>query len=124
MEFNKDLNAASASPLILAVLQEQPSYGYSIIKQVAELSEGQLEWAEGMLYPVLHRLEKLGQIESFWQASENGRKRKYYRIKEPGMEALQTHREQWKTMNSILEQSWKNIRFPEDGSDPCVPVLS
>ena len=124
MEFGKDLNAASASPLILAVLREQPSYGYAIIKQVSELSEGQLEWAEGMLYPVLHRLEKLGQIESFWQASENGRKRKYYRIKEPGVESLQTHREQWKTMNSILERSWKNIRLPGDGSDSYAPSLS
>ena len=124
MEFNKDLNAASASPLILAVLQDRPSYGYAIIKQVSELSEGKLQWAEGMLYPVLHRLEKLGQIESFWQASENGRKRKYYRIKQPGVESLQAHQEQWQAMHDILERSWKNIRLPGDGSDSYTPALS
>jgi PadR family transcriptional regulator, regulatory protein PadR len=117
MEFPKDLNAASASPLILAILQEKPSYGYAIIKRVAQLSDGQLQWAEGMLYPVLHRLEKSGQIEAFWKDSESGRKRKYYRIKEPGVEALQTHKEQWMAMHNILKESWKNIRSTDPSSD-------
>ncbi len=53
----KDLIAASATPMLLAILQKGPSYGYAIIQQVRELSGGELEWSEGMLYPVLHRLE-------------------------------------------------------------------
>src|SRR6185295_11946872 len=56
MDMSKDLVAASATPLVLAILAEGDSYGYAIIKRVAELSGGQLQWTDGMLYPVLHRL--------------------------------------------------------------------
>ena len=44
------------------------SYGYAILKQVNELSGGQLEWTDGLLYPLLHRLERLGHVESAWEA--------------------------------------------------------
>ena len=60
MDINKDLVAASATPLVLAILAERDSYGYAILKRVSELSGGRLEWSDGMLYPVLHRLERLG----------------------------------------------------------------
>ena len=63
MHIGKDLIAASATPLVLAILTEGESYGYAILKRVAELSDGQLRWTDGMLYPVLHRLERLGNIE-------------------------------------------------------------
>ena len=80
MELSKDLVAASATPLVLAILAEGDSYGYAIIKRVAELSGGQLQWTDGMLYPVLHRLERQGYVAAKWGESETGRKRKYYRI--------------------------------------------
>ena len=62
MEMSKDLVAASATPLVLAILAEGDSYGYAIIKRVTELSGGHLQWTDGMLYPVLHRLERQGQV--------------------------------------------------------------
>ena len=77
MHISKDLIAASAAPLILSILEENDNYRYSIIKKVKELSENKIQWTEGMLYPVLHRLEDQGAIESYWQQSETGRKRKY-----------------------------------------------
>ena len=58
MSLPKDLVAASATPLILSILQRGDSYGYSIIKEVQDLSGGEIEWADGMLDPILHRLEK------------------------------------------------------------------
>ena len=60
MNVGKDHVAASATPLILASLSESESYGYAIIKRVAELSGGELQWTDGMPYPVLHRLERSG----------------------------------------------------------------
>ena len=60
MHIDKDLVAASATPLVLAILAEGESYGYAILKRVRELSDGELEWTDGMLYPLLHRLERLG----------------------------------------------------------------
>ena len=64
MEFNKDLMAASSTPIVLAILAEGDSYGYAIIQRVRELSRGRMEWTDGMLYPVLHRLERLGHVEA------------------------------------------------------------
>ncbi|MGZ5424048.1 MAG: PadR family transcriptional regulator, partial [Candidatus Aminicenantales bacterium] len=49
MNIDKDLVAASATPLVLAILSDGESYGYAIIKRVAELSGGELQWTDGML---------------------------------------------------------------------------
>ena len=54
---SKELVAASAEPLILSLLSKGESYGYAIIQEVRKLSEDQIQWTDGMLYPVLHRLE-------------------------------------------------------------------
>ena len=62
MKINKDLVAASATPIILTLLQEGESYGYAIIQRVRDLSEGEVVWTDGMLYPILHRLEAQGLI--------------------------------------------------------------
>jgi PadR family transcriptional regulator PadR len=52
MELAKDLVAASAIPILLSILNEADSYGYSIIKRVKELSGNEMNWTEGMLYPI------------------------------------------------------------------------
>jgi len=70
MDLGKDLVAASATPLVLAILAEGERYGYAIIKRVTELSGGHLQWTDGMLYPVLHRLERHGYIAAKWGAAE------------------------------------------------------
>lgn len=107
MNVSKDLIAASATPIILAILKENDSYGYSIIKMVKELSDNELVWTEGMLYPVLHRLEEQELIESYWNSSGTGRKRKYYRIKEAGIKELELQKKQWEMVNSALSRTWK-----------------
>ena len=106
MGISKDLVAASATPLILSILREEPSYGYAIIKQVELLSEGSLQWADGMLYPVLHRLEAQGFIESFWQAAPTGRKRKYYRIRSEGEAELERAQADWLVVHATLKRTW------------------
>jgi len=106
MNVSKDLIAASATPLILAILKENDSYGYAIIKRVKEMSENQLIWTEGMLYPVLHRLEEQQLIESYWNKSEAGRQRKYYRIKDAGLSELELQRQQWEVVHSALAKTW------------------
>src|ERR687889_2884811 len=95
MEINKDLIAASSTPIVLAILTEEDSYGYAILKRVRELSGGRMEWTDGMLYPVLHRLERLGHVESRSEVAESGRRRKYYRITSRGLAQLAEERRQW-----------------------------
>lgn len=107
MNIPKDLIAASATPLLLAILKEGDSYGYAVIKKVKELSGGELVWTEGMLYPVLHRLEEQGLIESYWRDSAVGRRRKYYRIKPRGLEELARQKEQWQTVHTALTKIWR-----------------
>src|SRR2546428_6973972 len=80
MDMSKDLVAASATPLVLAILAEGDSYGYAIIKRVAELSGGHLQWTDGMLYPVLHRLRRPGLFPAEWAPSRNCPRPQYYRI--------------------------------------------
>lgn len=106
MEINKELVAASATPIVLAILAEGDSYGYAILKRVRELSNGRLEWTDGMLYPVLHRLERLGLIESRWETAENGRRRKYYRITPRGLQELMEERRQWQAVEETLRKLW------------------
>jgi DNA-binding PadR family transcriptional regulator len=107
MVLSKDLVAASATPLILSILSRGESYGYAIIKEVHRLSQGQMNWTDGMLYPVLHRLEKQQLIESENRRAENGRLRKYYRIKESGHTALAEYKQQWTAVHETLKQVWE-----------------
>ena len=104
-ELSKDLIAASATPMILSILSQGESYGYAIIQRVRELSDGELEWADGMLYPILHRLEKQKFIESYWGKAETGRKRKYYRMRKAGTAELGRLMDNWNVVYKILQKS-------------------
>jgi len=104
---NKELVAASTVPLVLSVLTEGENYGYALIQRVRELSGGKIEWTEGMLYPVLHWMEREDLIESEWRAAETGRRRKYYRLRQQGRKALQKEKQQWMTVHATLANLWK-----------------
>jgi PadR family transcriptional regulator PadR len=122
MDVSKDLVAASATPLVLALLAEGDSYGYAILKRVSKLSRGQLQWTDGMLYPVLHRLERLGFVAARWEASESGRRRKYYRITRQGRAQLATERRQWQVVNATLRGIWSEMSSPmRHGMAPLLP---
>ena len=106
MKINKDLMAASSTPLVLAILAEGDSYGYAILQRVRDLSGGRLEWTDGMLYPVLHRLARQGHIDSRWEVADTGRRRKYYRISSSGRKQLEDEREQWRAVDTTLRSVW------------------
>lgn len=110
MEINKDLVAASSTPLVLAILAEGDSYGYAILQRVRELSGGRMEWTDGMLYPVLHRLERQGHIAARWETAESGRRRKYYAITPGGRAHLDEERRQWQAVDATLRGVWEAMR--------------
>lgn len=107
MRIDKDLVAASATPLVLGILSEQDSYGYAIVKRVRELSGGELEWTDGMLYPLLHRLERQGQVRATWDQA-NGRRRKQYAITDKGLGVLADRRRQW----DLVDQALRGLAGP------------
>ena len=106
MKIAKDLVAASAVPLVLSILEEGESYGYAILQRVRSLSDGDIEWTDGMLYPVLHRLEAQGYVRSRWGESETGRQRKYYALQTGGRKALAEQKEQWQVVLATLNKLW------------------
>lgn len=117
MELSKDLVAASATPLILAVLHQKDSYGYEILKTIKEASSDEIVWTEGMLYPVLHRLEKNGLVESYWKTSQEGRQRKYYRLMPAGRTELENFAKQWELVHSVLTSAISAAKKGKDGAD-------
>ncbi|MGE3074743.1 MAG: PadR family transcriptional regulator [Dehalococcoidia bacterium] len=92
--------------LLLAIIAPGPLHGYAIIERLRERSAGAFELPEGTVYPVLHRLEREGQLASEW-AERNGRRTRLYRVTEPGREALAARRIEWQDfrrgVDSILE---------------------
>jgi len=93
---------------VLAILAESESYGYAILKRVRALSEGELEWTDGMLYPLLHRLLRLGYVTMEWRTPPEGRRRRYYAITDEGRAALETHHQQWVAVTRALNALWSS----------------
>ena len=106
MHIDKDLVAASATPLVLAILADGESYGYAILKRVRVLSEGEFQWTDGMLYPLLHRLRRLGYVTTEWRTPPEGRRRQYYMITDEGREALADQHRQWVAVTRALNDVW------------------
>ena len=112
MHIDKDLVAASATPLVLGILADGESYGYAILKRVNELSGGRMQWTDGMLYPLLHRLERLGYVQASWGTSDAGRRRKHYAITQTGRDALVERQQQWSVVADALKQVWQDVQLP------------
>lgn len=112
MYIDKDLVAASATPMVLGILADGESYGYAILKRVEELSGGRIQWTDGMLYPLLHRLERVGFVSASWGLSETGRRRKQYAITDAGREMLAQRRAQWDVVAKALNQVWRSTALP------------
>ena len=123
VEISKDLIAASSTPIVLAILAEEDSYGYAILQRVRELSGGRMEWTDGMLYPVLHRLERLGHIEARWEIAKSGRRRKYYGITSGGRAQLAEERRQWQAVDETLRGIWRALSLPARAGQPSTMLM-
>jgi PadR family transcriptional regulator PadR len=109
MAQSKELVAASAAPMILSILNQGESYGYAIIQKLRDVSDSHVEWTDGMLYPVLRRLESQGLIRSEWRVGDTGKNRRYYRIEKSGKEQLREHKRQWTLTNRVLTRLWAGV---------------
>lgn len=101
----KGLMAASTKPLILTILTRGKNYGYEIIQEVKSVSGGELLWSDGMLYPVLHKLESEKMISSEWVIKDD-RKRKYYKLTDKGRKELVKEKEAWISVHNTLMRFW------------------
>ncbi|MEX2141872.1 MAG: PadR family transcriptional regulator [Pirellulales bacterium] len=108
--------------MLLAVIDEGPSYGYEITQSVLNRSGGRFEVKEGSLYPALHRLERAKLLESYW-TEHDGRRRKYYRLTPSGRKALAARRTEWQSFSAGLH-SVLGLELQAVGATPCCPRVS
>lgn len=102
MNIKKELSKGSSSLLVLSVLENRDMYGYQIIKEIELRSEKVFSFKEGTLYPILHTFEKDGLVKFYWDESEQGRKRKYYKITKKGLKVLNDSRKEWESYSSAV----------------------
>lgn len=107
MAQRRELIKGSIDSLLLCLIEQQPMYGYLIIKELDKKSQGYFRFKEGTLYPALHRLENSGLVRGEWQTLPSGRQRRYYHITGKGLRSLATTRSQWReflvAMNLIIQ---------------------
>jgi DNA-binding PadR family transcriptional regulator len=101
---SKELMGASAIPIILSVLQNGDSYGYEMVQQVKDLTNGNITWKEASIYPVLKKLEESGYIKSYWKMNKNERPRKYYTILADGKKQLEQSMYEWNMIYSVFHK--------------------
>lgn len=104
MKVSKELLKGTTLILILSLLDEQPMYGYEMIKAIEEKSSGTFSFKEGTLYPILHSLEADGMVESYWDDSTGNRQRKYYRLTPSGQTHAQAKKAEWKMYKQAVDQ--------------------
>lgn len=95
--------------LLFLIKEEGRTYGYQIIKEVRQRSEGYFQFKEGTIYPALHRLEDEGLIEGEWTRLTNGQERRYYRITTKGMEMLGERIEAWRGFTMAMNMIFKAV---------------
>ena len=100
-KISKEQMGANAMPLVLLLLKNGDSYGYSIMQKLKEVSSGRIIWKEGSLYPVLKKMETKKFIKAYWNIKDFDRPRKYYKILIKGISELELMQEELELMEKI-----------------------
>lgn len=104
MTVNKELLKGSTITMLLTLLEKKSMYGYEMIKEMEQRSDGVFNFKEGTLYPILHSLEQQGFVQSYWLESDAGRRRKYYVITEDGRSQLASKKAEWFQFRSAVDR--------------------
>ena len=98
MEHSSQLLKGVLDMVLLALIAEEPSYGYEMVDKLRQ--KGLELVSEGSIYPLLSRLQKKGYIEGYFVESAGGPPRKYYRIEESGRQQLADWSEEWNRLSA------------------------
>ena len=99
---NNDMLKGTLDMMVLRTLITGDAHGHTIAKVIERTSEDVLEVEQGSLYPALHRLEDRGWVSSYWGASENNRKAKFYRLTAAGKRKLTSETSRWRQMTRAI----------------------
>ena len=109
-EWTAELKKGSIQLCLLALLAGEPKYGFQLIKELRELSDGFFDVKEGTLYPALRRLEARGFVSGAWIEREVGVPRRYYTLTERGRRALEEARGVWGDMTASMDRILRGAR--------------
>lgn len=104
MAMDKGLIGGSTVLMLLSLLNEKDYYGYEIIKEIERRSSNVFQFKEGTVYPLLHRMEGQGLIQSYKEKAETGKERKYYQITAKGKTQLTAEQKQWSVFTASVQQ--------------------
>jgi transcriptional regulator len=99
---NGEMVQGTMDMLILRTLVTGPAHGHTIAHVIEHTSENVLEVEQGSLYPALHRLEDRGWVASYWGASENNRRAKYYKLTAKGRKQLTAETNRWRQVVAAI----------------------
>ena len=97
-----DLLRGNTDVLLLFLIEEHPTYGYKLIKEIERRSQNYFQFKEGTVYPALHRLENDGLIHGEWQELPSKQERRYYRITEKGRQVLRERMTAWQGFTTAV----------------------
>lgn len=112
-EWTAELKRGSIQLCLLALLAKEDKYGFQILRELRERSNGFFDLKEGTLYPALRRLEERGFVESHWKepgVGEGGMPRKYYRLTDRGRRGLSEALVIWDEMTAGAERVLEGAR--------------
>jgi PadR family transcriptional regulator, regulatory protein PadR len=102
---NKELMKGSIDILLLSLISKKDMYGYEMVKRLKDSSDDLYNMSEGTLYPALKRLEKNEWVTSYWNETDKGSRRKYYRITERGVEELSLKLKDWQAVHRLIDKT-------------------
>jgi len=109
MSYERELLKGNTDCLLLSLVNDEPTYGYQIIKELETRSNGYFRFKEGTLYPALPRMEKDKYIKGKWQVLPNGQERRYYYITKKGQEVLSSKLATWQDFSTAV----RSVLHPE-----------
>lgn len=103
-EISKDMIRGHTDTIVLNILDQGDSYGYAIAKTIRQLSHGMYEINEATLYTIFRRLEKSGDIASYWGDETQGGRRRYYQITSQGRQILTKRTTEWQFAKKVIDE--------------------
>jgi len=104
MAYVQQLLKGLIDPILLSVISELPMYGYQIVKELEQKTEGYLKLEAGTIYPALMRLEKKGLLSSRWEQTTERQGRRYYQITEQGHQFLASRSGDWRRFSTVINR--------------------
>ena len=101
---SSDLLRGHTDTIVLRILMEGDNYGYGIYKRIIEKSKDLYEIKEATLYSSFRRLEKAGNISSYWGDETQGGRRKYYKITSLGKNEYSLNKRDWEFTKKVIDQ--------------------